>query len=63
MLRIRDRLYAIYSHQSGQPKDRIERDCDRNKWLDEQEMLEYGLIDKVLTRMPHIERKREADEE
>ena len=63
MLRIRDRLYQIYAQQSGQPKDRIERDCDRNKWLDEQEMLEYGLIDKVLTRMPHIERKREADEE
>jgi len=63
MLRIRDRLYQIYSHQSGQPKDRIERDCDRNKWLDEQEMLEYGLIDKVLTRMPHIERKRDVDEE
>ena len=63
MLRIRERLYTIYSQQTGQPKDRIERDCDRNKWLDEQEMLEYGLIDKVLTRMPHIERKREADEE
>ena len=41
--------------------ERIERDADRNKWLDEQEMLEYGLIDKVLTRMPLTERKRELD--
>jgi ATP-dependent Clp protease, protease subunit len=63
MLRIRERLYTIYSKQSGQPKERIERDCDRNKWLDEQEMLEYGLIDKVLTRMPTIEKaKRESDD-
>jgi ATP-dependent Clp protease, protease subunit len=61
MLRIRERLYTIYSNQTGQPKDRIERDCDRNKWLDEQEMLEYGLIDRVLTRMPAVERKRDED--
>ncbi len=62
MLRIRDRLYEIYSTQTGQTRDRIAADCDRNKWLDEKEMLEYGLIDKVLTRMPVIERKREPDE-
>ncbi len=61
MLRIRERLYTIYSQQTGQPKERIERDCDRNKWLDEGEMLEYGLIDRVLTRMPHVERKRDED--
>ncbi len=61
MLRIRERLYSIYAQQTGQTKDRIERDCDRNKWLDETEMLEYGLIDRVLTRMPHVERKRDED--
>jgi ATP-dependent Clp protease protease subunit len=53
MLRIRDRLYQIYARATGQPLDRIEKDCDRNKWLDEKEMLEYGLIDKILTNMPH----------
>ena len=64
MLRIRERLYDIYARQSGQPKERIAADCDRNKWLDEQEMLDYGLVDRVLTRMPHVERvKREPEEE
>jgi ATP-dependent Clp protease protease subunit len=63
MLRIRDRLYEIYANQTGQNRDRIARDCDRNKWLDEKEMLEYGLIDKVLERMPHIERRHEKDDE
>ena len=57
MLRIRDRLYQIYATATGQPTDRIARDCDRNKWLDEKEMLEYGLIDKVLTSMPHMKRE------
>ena len=52
MLRLRDRLYKIYSQASGQPVERIQADCDRNKWLDDGEMLDYGLIDKVLERMP-----------
>lgn len=57
MLRIRDRLYQIYSDQTGQPVAKIQEDCDRNKWLDEKEMLEYGLIDQVLTSMPRTRRE------
>ncbi|QYU68319.1 ATP-dependent Clp protease proteolytic subunit [Leptolyngbya sp. 15MV] len=63
MLRIRERLYGIYAERTGQPVDKIGRDCDRNKWLDEREMLEYGLIDQVLKAMPHIERKKDLDAE
>lgn len=54
MLRLRERLYRIYENATGQPYDRIERDCDRNLWLDDQEMVEYGLIDKVLESMPKM---------
>ncbi|MCR9075115.1 MAG: ATP-dependent Clp protease proteolytic subunit [bacterium] len=52
MLRLRDRLYQIYADATGQDKERIHRDCDRNLWLDDGEMLEYGLIDQVLDSMP-----------
>ena len=52
MLRIRDRLYDIYVEATGQDRDTIVRDLDRNKWLDEEEMLEYGLVDSVLSDMP-----------
>lgn len=52
ILRLRDRLYHLYAEASGKPSEQIERDCDRNKWLDDKEMVEYGLIDKVLERMP-----------
>lgn len=61
MLRIRERLYRVYAEMTGQPFDRIARDCDRNKWLDEQEMLEYGLVDKILTRMPHMKTTPQPD--
>ncbi len=52
MLRLRDRLYEIYADATGQDKEKIHRDCDRNLWLDDKEMVEYGLIDKVLRSMP-----------
>jgi ATP-dependent Clp protease, protease subunit len=51
-LRLRDRIYQIYSRATGQTLEKIQLDCDRNKWLDEMEMLDYGLVDKVLERMP-----------
>jgi ATP-dependent Clp protease, protease subunit len=60
MLRIRERLYNIYAEKTSKPYDQIERDCDRNKWLDEQEMLEYGLVDKILTNM--VRTKREGED-
>lgn len=63
MLRIRDRIYQIYSHATGKPIDLIAKDCDRNKWFDEQEMLEYGLVDSVLRRLPQIRKEpRDSDE-
>lgn len=63
MLRIRDRIYQVYADATGQPIDRVARDCDRNKWLDENEMLEYGLVDQVLHRMPVSKHVRERDDE
>lgn len=52
IIRLRHRLYEIFQHHTGQPLPRIERDFDRNLWLDANESLEYGLIDKVLDSMP-----------
>lgn len=52
MLRLRERLYDIYAQASGQTPEKIHRDCDRNLWLDDQEMVSYGLIDQVLETMP-----------
>ena len=54
IIRLRERLYQIYSDATGQSTDKIEADCDRNLWLDDQEMLKYGLIDQVLENMPRV---------
>lgn len=58
MMRLRDRLYSIYAEATGQPSDKIMKDCDRNLWLDDKEMLEYGLIDQVLEDMPKIHHEK-----
>lgn len=62
IIRLRERMYKIYSENTGQPVDKIERDCDRNLWLDDQEMLKYGLIDKVLDNMPKAMNHEKDDE-
>ncbi|GMV52806.1 MAG: ATP-dependent Clp endopeptidase proteolytic subunit ClpP [Chlorobi bacterium] len=50
MLRTRDMLYAVIAEHTGKDFDTIRRDADRDNWMTSQEALEYGLIDKVLTR-------------
>ena len=52
ILRLRERLYQILSERTGQDYETIERDCDRNKWLDAQEAIDYGCVDSILERMP-----------
>ena len=52
ILRMRDQLYKIYSDATNQPIAKIAEDCERNNWLTAQEMLSYGLVDKVLEKLP-----------
>jgi ATP-dependent Clp protease protease subunit len=63
IIRLRKRLYGILSRHTGQSQEQIERDCDRNKWLNAEEAVEYGCADKVLQRMPEMPtRSAEAEE-
>ncbi|MDM7998516.1 MAG: ATP-dependent Clp protease proteolytic subunit [Dehalococcoidia bacterium] len=52
MLRVQARLYRIISHHTGKPLKQIEEDCDRNYWLDAKQAVEYGVVDKVLGKLP-----------
>ncbi len=64
MLRLRDIVYEVYQENTGQTAETIAEDCERNKWLGAQEMLEYGLLDNVLQHLPVGEvKKKKADDE
>lgn len=47
---LRDELYQIISDHSGQPFDKILKDSDRDYWMTSKEALDYGMIDKILTK-------------
>lgn len=50
ILSLRDKLNQVLAERTGQPIEVIERDTDRDNFKTAEEALEYGLIDKVLTR-------------
>ena len=50
ILETRERLNAIYAKHTGQSVDRIKQDTDRDRFMDWQEAVRYGLIDKVLEK-------------
>ena len=48
VLRLRSNLNNILSEHTGQPLEVIERDTDRDYWMDAKSAVEYGLVDEVL---------------
>ncbi len=52
ILRLRARLYDIIAAHTEQDVKQIEKDCDRNKWLNSSEAIDYGLADTLMERMP-----------
>ncbi|MCD6267507.1 MAG: ATP-dependent Clp endopeptidase proteolytic subunit ClpP [Thermotogaceae bacterium] len=48
LLRIKDLINRILSKHTGQPIEKIEKDTDRDFFMNAYEALEYGLIDKVI---------------
>ncbi|HMG14662.1 MAG TPA: ATP-dependent Clp protease proteolytic subunit [Saprospiraceae bacterium] len=56
---LQKQLYDILSFHTGQPYDKIEKDCDRDNWMTADEAKAYGLVDEVLER--NNPRKKEDD--
>ena len=48
ILRLRERLNKILAKNTGQKLDQIEHDVDRDFFMDAEEALKYGIVDKVL---------------
>ena len=61
ILRLRARLYKILAEHTGQNAEKIEKDCDRNLWLQAEEAIEYGLVDRILQKAPEIVKSKEKD--
>jgi len=57
ILRLKARLMGILSESTGQTMEVIERDTDRNFYMDAQAAVDYGLVDQVLAPPKPEEKK------
>jgi ATP-dependent Clp protease protease subunit len=51
ILKLRDKLNGILSERTGQPLEKIEKDTDRDNFMDAEEAKAYGLVDKVIEKL------------
>ncbi len=54
ILKIRDVLDGIIAKHSGQPKDTIRKDTERDNYMTGEEAKTYGLIDNVITNREEV---------
>ncbi|MCR4587982.1 MAG: ATP-dependent Clp endopeptidase proteolytic subunit ClpP [Lachnospiraceae bacterium] len=59
LLKTKEKLNRILSENSGKPYEQVCADTERDNWLDAQQALEYGLIDKVVEKRAATEDKKD----
>ena len=54
IIKMRERLNKIFSEATGQPVERIDKDTDRDYWMDPEQAIAYGLVGKVVPSIDDI---------
>lgn len=54
ILRVRKRLNTLISDATGQPLEKVEKDTDRNYWLSAREAVDYGIVNKVISKYDEL---------
>ena len=57
ILRLKTRLNQILAFHTGQTVETIEKDTDRNFYMDAKGAVDYGIVDKVLESPPEKDEK------
>lgn len=55
ILKMKARLNQILAENTGKPLEVIERDTERDHFLDAKEALDYGLVDKIIAKEEKIQ--------
>ena len=50
ILRTKEKLNRILSEKKGQPYEVIEEDTERDNFMDAEQALEYGIVDKIISK-------------
>lgn len=54
IIKTRDKYNAIISEQIGKPAKQIVKDASRDFWMNSAEALDYGLVDKIVTKAAEL---------
>lgn len=54
IIKMRKRLNEIFSKQTGQPLEKVEKDTDRNFWMSAEEARDYGLVGKIIESVDEV---------
>lgn len=54
ILKVRNRINKLISEATGQPLEKVANDTDRNYWLNSNEAVEYGLVNKVISKYDEL---------
>ncbi|MGN7313198.1 ATP-dependent Clp endopeptidase proteolytic subunit ClpP [Alkalicoccobacillus gibsonii] len=49
IIKLREQLEEFLASQTGQAKEKVSKDMDRDYFMSSEEALEYGVIDKIIT--------------
>ena len=60
ILYLREKLNELYSLHTGQTREQIEKDMDRDRFMSAEEGVGYGIIDKVIQNRPATDGKKAA---
>jgi ATP-dependent Clp protease protease subunit len=58
IIRIKKAINELFALHTGQNQKKIENDTERDYFMSGQEALEYGIVDKVITKREMIEREK-----
>jgi len=56
--KVKQELYEVLSYHTGQPIDKVAKDCNRDYWMTATEAKDYGLVDEVLLINSRKEKKK-----
>jgi len=52
IIRVKERINTILAKHTGQKLEKLERDTDRDFWMDAEETKKYGIVDEIIKRKP-----------
>jgi len=50
ILRTRDRIASVIARQTGQPKDKVLADMERDFWMSADEAIKYGIVARIVEK-------------